>query len=98
MGISLDQFTEQAYAYQEATGTVSETKEQKSEITQLRKEFNNLPEIKNFKTVQGMYNTVKSASTLGTAAGDMSLIFAYMKILDPNSTVRESEYANAQNA
>lgn len=32
------------------------------------------------------------------AAGDLSLIFAYMKILDPNSVVREQEFANAQNA
>lgn len=32
------------------------------------------------------------------AAGDLSLIFNYMKVLDPQSTVRESEFANAQNA
>jgi hypothetical protein len=29
---------------------------------------------------------------------DISLIFSFMKTLDPNSTVREGEYANAQNA
>ena len=33
-----------------------------------------------------------------TAAGDMSKIFAFMKILDPSSTVREGEYASAENA
>ena len=32
------------------------------------------------------------------AAGDMALIFSYMKMLDPNSTVREGEYATAQDA
>jgi hypothetical protein len=32
------------------------------------------------------------------AAGDLSLIFNFMKVLDPQSTVRESEFANAQNA
>jgi len=33
-----------------------------------------------------------------TAAGDMSKIFGFMKILDPGSTVREGEYASAENA
>lgn len=32
-----------------------------------------------------------------TPANDMSLVFAYMKMLDPASTVREGEYTNAQN-
>ena len=42
------------------------------------------------------YRKVESAPT--TAAGDMSRIFGYMKILDPGSTVREGEYASAENA
>ena len=33
-----------------------------------------------------------------SAAGDMSKIFGFMKILDPGSTVREGEYASAENA
>lgn len=32
------------------------------------------------------------------AAGDLALIFNYMKLLDPGSAVREGEFANAQNA
>lgn len=32
------------------------------------------------------------------AAGDLALIFNYMKMLDPGSAVREGEFANAQNA
>jgi hypothetical protein len=32
------------------------------------------------------------------AAGDISLIFGYMKMLDPGSVVREGEFATAQNA
>jgi hypothetical protein len=42
------------------------------------------------------YRKIDSAPT--TAAGDMSRIFGYMKILDPGSTVREGEYASAENA
>lgn len=64
----------------------------------LRDEFNN--NSKNFMTVVPMYKNIVAAATNPnpTAASDMSLIFAYMKLLDPNSTVREGEYATAQNA
>lgn len=33
-----------------------------------------------------------------TGAGDVALVFQYMKILDPGSTVREGEFATASNA
>ena len=33
-----------------------------------------------------------------SAAGDLSLVFNFMKLLDPGSTVREGEFANAQNS
>lgn len=34
----------------------------------------------------------------GDAAAQMALVFSFMKMLDPGSTVREGEYANAENA
>ena len=40
----------------------------------------------------------KLLATEPTAAGDLSMVFSYMKMLDPNSVVREQEFANAQNA
>lgn len=64
----------------------------------LRREFNNRQEVKDFRTVQAAYNSVQAAARNPSAAGDLSLIFAYMKILDPGSVVREQEFANAQNA
>lgn len=51
-----------------------------------------------FTKVRDAYNTIKTAAAKPNAANDLSLIFAYMKMLDPNSTVREGEFANAQNA
>jgi hypothetical protein len=65
---------------------------------QFRDEFNTAS--KPFLTVAPMYKNVKtSAETPNpTAATDMNMIFAYMKILDPNSTVREGEYATAAKA
>ena len=64
----------------------------------LRREFNNRQEVKEFRTIDAAYQNVRSAAANPSAAGDLSLIFAYMKILDPGSVVREQEFANAQNA
>lgn len=50
---------------------------------------------KNSQSIKEAYNKIQSASP--SAAGDMGLVFGYMKILDPGSTVREGEYANASN-
>lgn len=64
----------------------------------LRREFNNRQEVKDYATVRSAYQSVQAAARNPSAAGDLSLIFAYMKILDPGSVVREQEFANAQNA
>lgn len=66
--------------------------------TDLRKEMQGLPEYKAFNEVSVAYDKVKRSANSGTAAGDMSLVFGYMKLLDPGSTVREGEYASARNA
>jgi hypothetical protein len=47
-----------------------------------------------FRDVDAAYRKIQAASA--TPQGDMSLIFGYMKLLDPGSTVREGEYANAE--
>jgi hypothetical protein len=53
---------------------------------------------KDFAQRAQSYDTVIGAAKEPTAAGDLSLIFAYMKMLDPGSVVREGEFATAQNA
>lgn len=53
---------------------------------------------KDFFQVRDSYSRVQSAAQKPSAAGDLSLIFNYMKILDPGSTVREGEFANAENS
>jgi hypothetical protein len=60
---------------------------------QLRDEFNK--RTANSTEIEDAFRTVESAED--TAAGDMALIFAFMKMLDPGSTVREGEFATAQN-
>lgn len=62
----------------------------------LRKEFLNFS--KTFVNVRDSYNRVQASAEKASAAGDLALIFNYMKILDPGSVVRESEFATAQNA
>lgn len=49
-----------------------------------------------FKDVRDAYQRVESSQD--NAVGDLSLIFGYMKMLDPGSVVREGEFATAQNA
>jgi len=64
--------------------------------TGIRKEVS--PYVKRFQGIDAAYGKVKKAAEKPSAAGDLSLIFNYMKLLDPGSVVREGEFANAQNA
>lgn len=68
------------------------------DISELRKEFMSNPVTKDTQNVATSYQKIQSAAQNPSAAGDLSLIFGYMKMLDPGSTVREGEFANAQNA
>lgn len=54
--------------------------------------------LKEPRSVLTMYTNLEKAARNPSAANDLSLIFAYMKMLDPGSVVREQEFANAQNA
>lgn len=62
----------------------------------LRKEFDAL--TKPFREVRDAHRRIQTAGTNASPAGDLALIFNYMKMLDPGSTVREGEFATAQNS
>lgn len=51
-----------------------------------------------FIKIRNAYGLVQAAAKDPSAGGDMALIFSFMRILDPNSVVREGEFATAQNA
>lgn len=68
------------------------------EATSLRKEFESLPEVKDFRQMQTSFEKINAVAKQPSAAGDISLVYNYMKMLDPGSTVREGEYATAKNA
>jgi len=62
----------------------------------VRKEF--LAQAKPYIEIGQAYKKVAEAGNIPSAAGDIAMIFGFMKILDPGSVVREGEFATAQNA
>lgn len=62
----------------------------------LRDEFRGL--TTDFRKQEDAMGKILASAKNPSAAGDLALIFNYMKVLDPGSTVREGEFANAQNA
>ena len=82
-----------AEAAQLASGIIPLDKRPEQE-TKFRKEYTDL--TKGYQEVKSAYGRVLSSQD--NAVGDLSLIFAYMKMLDPGSVVREGEFATAQNA
>ncbi len=51
-----------------------------------------------FVDIRNAASRVFASAKDPSAAGDLALIFNYMKVLDPGSTVREGEFATAQNS
>ena len=80
---------------------VENSKAQKELIdrqTNLRKEFNALPQTKRIDVIQSAAQKVEGSAKAESPAWDLAMIFNFMKMLDPWSVVRESEFATAANA
>lgn len=58
---------------------------------QLRKEYSSEPIVKQYRTVIPMLETAQDAVTRPTRAADINLVYAFAKLMDPDSVVRESE-------
>jgi hypothetical protein len=54
--------------------------------------------VQDYSEVSRQYRNLKSVSSLGTAQGDIAIVYAFMKMLDPQGTVREGEKATAENS
>ena len=67
-------------------------------VVDARKEFTGLKPVKDFADVSFAYSRVVRSADDPSPAGDLALIFNFMKVLDPGSVVREGEFATAQNA
>lgn len=62
----------------------------------LRKEFNQ--EITRHTQIAPALAKIEESARMGTGQGDMGIIYGFMRMQDPGSTVREGEYATAQNS
>jgi hypothetical protein len=67
-------------------------------IDDLRKEYNRQKIVTDSAVISEGHERMQYGIKNPTAAGDVALLYGYMKILDPGSTVRESEFATAKNA
>ena len=100
------QMLEMARATGDVGGAVSALMQQRlkgpkdtfKDVQALRKEFTSLSRIKNFSDITEAYTRIIKSAKDPSAAGDLALIFNYMKVLDPASVVRESEFAAAAKA
>jgi hypothetical protein len=61
----------------------------------LRKEYTSL--TSDLRTINDSMNRMRTASKTNSGAGDIAMVYSYMKMLDPTSVVREGEYATAEN-
>jgi len=76
-----------------ATGGVDPDKKFTQE-EKIRKEFQGRTKV--YGELQGTYNNIKSSAETGNGPGDIALITSFMKMLDPGSVVRETEFATAR--
>jgi len=59
--------------------------------------FDNEPIVKNYNTVQEGFQTISNIGVnTNSPADDIAFIYAFAKIMDPNSVVREGEYNTIQ--
>jgi hypothetical protein len=88
----------QAMQIQAMVGQRQEATEsrQAKEADSLRDDFSK--QAGEFIKVRDAYARVLASAKNPTASGDLALIFNYMKMLDPGSVVRESEFATAARA
>ena len=60
----------------------------------IRKEWQGRSKV--YSELQGTFNNIKASADTGNGPGDIALITSFMKMLDPGSVVRETEFATAR--
>lgn len=61
--------------------------------SKLRKELMDQPNVKKYGGSIGVYNSMVRSAGLDTRAADLDLVNAFAKIMDPDSAIREGEFA-----
>ena len=76
-----------------ATGGLDPTKTFEQE-EKIRKEWQGRNKM--YGELQGTFNTLQASASSANGPGDIALITGFMKMLDPGSVVRETEFATAR--
>ena len=76
-----------------ATGGVDPEKKFTQE-EKIRKEWQGRSKM--YSELQGTFNTLQASASSANGPGDIALITGFMKMLDPGSVVRETEFATAR--
>lgn len=81
----------------QGSALASVDKDLRTSVMQTVNRFDGHPAVENFQTVQEGKNFVDSLDVnTKNPADDQALIYAFAKVMDPNSVVREGEYATVQ--
>ena len=85
--------------YMEKTWAGSLDKKKNDEVNKLRTEMHQNQKFTDYNQMQTYFQKIKDNTNneTATAASDVALLFNFMKMLDPKSIVRESEFKTAQN-
>lgn len=100
VGTQLDieqfKFDREKFAAEQAAAGLPDSDKLFNNALKLQDRF--VKETKDFPAQSDSYGRIQASVEDPSAAGDLALIFNFMKLLDPGSTVREGEFATAQNA
>jgi hypothetical protein len=92
LGAEIQKATLELSALQ-ATGGVDPDKKFTQE-EKIRKEWQGRSKV--YGELDGIYSNLKASANAQTGPGDIALITGFMKMLDPGSVVRETEFATAR--
>jgi hypothetical protein len=89
---------EQANLKATASGATGlNTAQMNSTINQIAGAFDGEPVVKDYNAALSQYQLMNSIGTKTSSPGDdIAFVYAFAKIMDPNSVVREGEYATVQ--
>ena len=73
---------------------VGDPKERFAQEEKIRKEWQGRSKM--YGELQGTFSTLKASADSANGPGDIALITGFMKMLDPGSVVRETEFATAR--
>lgn len=91
-----NKYTGELKPYAKGQADPETTMEQSKHEQSLRKEYTDLS--KDVRSTQVSLGRLREAAKQETGAGDIAMVYTYMKMLDPGSSVLQGEYATAENS